>query len=87
LLLGAFKGSTQRELDKLAIALRGLRILHGDQQTAILYARIKSDLERRGNIIPENDLWIAAASIQAQVPLVTRDAHFERIGDLKVIKY
>jgi tRNA(fMet)-specific endonuclease VapC len=87
LFLGAFKGSTQRELDKLSVALRGLRILHGDHQTAFLYARVKSDLERAGNVIPENDIWIAAASLQARVPLVTRDAHFKRISDLKVITY
>jgi predicted nucleic acid-binding protein len=53
IIFGAFKGSTRRELDKLSGALQGLTILHGDQVTAIIYARIKNDLARQGNLIPE----------------------------------
>ncbi len=61
-----------------------MTLLHGDGNTAVIYAGLRRDLERKGKMIPQNDLWIAAASIQADVPLITRDQHFRRISQLKL---
>ena len=33
-------------------------------------------------MIPDNDIWVAAAARQQGVTLVTRDKHFEAIEDL-----
>jgi tRNA(fMet)-specific endonuclease VapC len=38
-------------------------------------------------MIPQNDIWIAAAALQANVPLVTRDHHFRRISQLQLVEY
>jgi tRNA(fMet)-specific endonuclease VapC len=48
------------------------------------YARLKTDLERRGIPLDENDLWIAATALALGATLVTRDADFQRISGLLV---
>jgi predicted nucleic acid-binding protein len=45
-----------------------------DTETARLWARIKSDCEKKGRPITFADAWIAAAALQLNVPLVTRNA-------------
>jgi tRNA(fMet)-specific endonuclease VapC len=82
-----FKTGDRNELTKTARAIAGMTLLHGDAMTAIIYARIRRDLESAGSMIPQNDIWIAAASIQADVPLITRDRHFEHVRHLKLVKY
>jgi len=50
-----------------------------DADTAQIYGAIKANLERQGQPIPENDLWIAACARQHDLVLVSRDRHFESI--------
>lgn len=52
------------------------------EQTAEHYAQIKSGLAAKGKPIPENDIWIAAASIQYGLMLAARDQHFAWIEGL-----
>jgi len=87
LLLGGHKASRPHEIDKILEALKGVTILNGDALTAAIYAELRFELEQHGNRIPENDLWIAAVSLQANVPLVTRDEHFHRVPQLKALVY
>ncbi|MGI8436336.1 MAG: PIN domain-containing protein [Chthoniobacterales bacterium] len=54
--------------------------------TPAIYARIYFDLERRGTIIPINDIWIAAVALEAGLPILARDEHFSRITGLSVIE-
>ncbi|MEW6200389.1 MAG: type II toxin-antitoxin system VapC family toxin [bacterium] len=51
------------------------------------YAKIRVHLYTRGTPIPENDIWIAACCLVKDVPLATRDVHFEKITDLKIEKW
>ncbi len=53
--------------------------------TPALYARIYDDLEKRGAMIPINDIWIAALAIQSRLPILARDEHFSRVTGLSVI--
>jgi tRNA(fMet)-specific endonuclease VapC len=55
-----------------------------DAVTASYYGNIKNDLRRRGMLIPDNDIWIAASALQHHLPLATHDAHFERVPGLMV---
>jgi tRNA(fMet)-specific endonuclease VapC len=87
LLLGGHKAARAHEMEKILEALEGISILNGNALTAAIYAEMRFELEKQGNRIPENDLWIAAVSFQANVPLVTRDEHFQRVPRLKVLKY
>lgn len=59
-------------------------ILAADASTAEIYANIKHDLKSRGLTMPENDLWIAATTIQYGATLAARDAHFNWITGLRV---
>ena len=47
--------------------------------TADRYARIANSLRRRGNPIPQNDMWIAAQAMEHGADLCSFDAHFEHI--------
>jgi hypothetical protein len=44
-------------------------------------------LEAKGQIIPENDIWIAAVALECDMPLATRDAYFQRVEGLTVIQW
>jgi tRNA(fMet)-specific endonuclease VapC len=48
------------------------------------YARTKAALERRGTILPENDVWIAATALVNHLTLVTDDGHFAAVPGLSV---
>ena len=87
LLLGGHKASNPQERDKILNALEGISILNGNTLTAAIYAELRFELEKQGSIIPQNDIWIAAVSLQTNVPLITRDDHFRRIPKLKVLEY
>jgi tRNA(fMet)-specific endonuclease VapC len=39
-------------------------------------------LKQSGTPIPDNDLWIAALSLEHNVRLITRDRHFECVPQL-----
>ena len=87
LLVGVFKQTDRAEFEKVQRMVAGMTLLVGDSQTSAIYARIRSDLELQGRMIPQNDIWIAASSIQANVPLIAKDEHFSRIYGLRVISY
>lgn len=67
--------------------LKVVAVLNPDSATAEHYARASVALEAKGQPIPENDLWIAAVALELDMPLATRDAHFDRIDGLDVIKW
>ena len=62
-------------------------LLYPDSATAESYAKTAVALEARGQIIPENDIWIAAVALECDMPLATRDAHFQRVEGLTVIQW
>ena len=58
-------------------------ILPPDRETAEVYARVFQQLRTDGHPIPTNDIWIAAACIQHQIPLVSLDHHFVHVAGLR----
>jgi tRNA(fMet)-specific endonuclease VapC len=73
----------QRVDDFLQIAT----LLYPDSATAEIYATAAVELEVKGHVIPENDIWIAAVALQCDMPLATRDPHFQRVEGLTVIEW
>lgn len=65
--------------------VRRCRVLEITANTAAVYARLRLGLKSKGTPIPENDLWIAAACVEHQVPLATLDAHFDVVDGLERI--
>jgi tRNA(fMet)-specific endonuclease VapC len=52
---------------------------------AVSYGRMRAELERRGAIISNNDLWIAAHALSADLTLVTNnEREFRRVPGLMV---
>ena len=54
---------------------------------AEIFASVRSDLRRVGNLIPDLDLLIAATALHHDVTLVTRNLrHFDRIAGLRTYR-
>jgi tRNA(fMet)-specific endonuclease VapC len=68
-------------------AKRRSTLLPADANTATIYAEIRQNLETIGKKIPMNDLWIAAIARQHDLPVVSRDAHFDLVPDLKRLSW
>jgi tRNA(fMet)-specific endonuclease VapC len=55
------------------------------EAAAHIYGKLRSELEARGEMIGDNDLWIAAHAITAQLVLVSNDQNeFRRVPGLKL---
>jgi predicted nucleic acid-binding protein len=52
-------------------------------RTATTYATLRVALRERGTPIPANDAWIAALTLQHQLPVLTRDRHFDTVPGVK----
>lgn len=86
LLYGAEK-SAQREIavEKLSEMVRVLPVLALPEDAALLYGEIRADLESRGLVIGNNDLWIAAHAKASGLTLVTNNVReFSRVRGLKL---
>lgn len=88
LFYGAFNSTqVQKNLQKIQSLLDNYPLVKCDMETALEYGRIKCELKKAGKPIPENDIWIAALATQYKLTLVTRDAHFKQVKQLKLNKW
>ncbi len=78
-------GRRQRELLELyhQTLQRMAAILPISRSAAERFAAIDASLRRKGRPIPVNDVWVAAAALVEGAILVTGDAHFTHIDQLK----
>jgi tRNA(fMet)-specific endonuclease VapC len=86
LLYGAAK-SAQRTaaLERLRELIRLLPALPLPENAAEKYGAIRAELESKGEMIGNNDLWIAAHALAAKLTLVTNnEKEFRRVRGLKV---
>ncbi len=86
LVYGAEK-SAQRTaaLELLRELSQVLSVLGLPKTAAETYGTIRAELERKGKMIGNNDLWIAAHAKTAGLTLVTNnEREFRRVGGLKV---
>jgi len=85
LCFGARKSRRVKEnLERIDEFVANSVVLGCDAETARRYGEIKNALRIKGRPLPENDIWIAAIALQHDLPLVTRDEHFNEIESLKV---
>jgi tRNA(fMet)-specific endonuclease VapC len=77
----------EKNRKQLDVFLQTVAVLHPDTATALYYAQIANALEQKGTPIPENDIWIAAVALECAMPLATRDAHFEKVDGLSILKW
>ncbi|MGH9362023.1 MAG: type II toxin-antitoxin system VapC family toxin [Thermoanaerobaculia bacterium] len=74
----------QRLLETL---IRESIVLPIDEATAEAYAQVRGELRRRGQQIPENDIWIAALAQQHSQAVASRDTHFDQVPGLRRIAW
>ena len=77
---------TTENIDRIERLLLRCVPLDIDSQAAVHYANVRWELKQSGQMIPMNAIWIAAVCLRHDLPLVTFDTHFERIGRLKLVR-
>lgn len=86
LLNGALKSNQSHSaLEKINQLATILPVQAMSAEVAKQYAGIRRSLEKQGNIIGANDLWIAAHAISLDLTLVTNNTdEFSRVDGLKI---
>jgi len=79
---GVAKRGSTRLARQVETVLGALHVLPFEAPADVIYGRLRTDLERRGQPMGGNDLLIAAHALAAQLTLVTDDRGFARIPEL-----
>ncbi|HEV7405436.1 MAG TPA: type II toxin-antitoxin system VapC family toxin [Chthoniobacteraceae bacterium] len=80
-----FRGVTEAAIRRF---LSPFGVLPGSEAQTWRAARIDADLNLAGKTIGAADCWIAAAGLEENLPVITRNlAHFQRVPGLQVIGY
>jgi predicted nucleic acid-binding protein len=93
IVLGEYRYGIQQSRDRrryeqwLTESIRNYRVLDVDEETAISYAALRSELKRAGTPIPSNDLWIAALCRQHSFSLLSRDRYFDLVRGIERIDW
>lgn len=62
-------------------------VMQVDEAVSTRYAKGRFNLKKNGTPIPENDIWVAAACLELEVPLLSRDGHFKHVKGLDVYNW
>jgi tRNA(fMet)-specific endonuclease VapC len=62
-------------------------VLDINEQSTHHYAAISVELRQAGKPIPTNDLWIAALCRQHDLPLLSRDRHFDVVSGIRRVDW
>ena len=62
-------------------------VLSPDMNTLPHYAAVRTELRQAGTPIPANDCWIAALVRQHGLSLVSRDRHFDLVGEVRRLEW
>jgi predicted nucleic acid-binding protein len=85
---GLVKSNRRTALEEwLAGIQAACTVLNADAVTAKHYAEIRASLQGANRSIPYHDIWIAALAIQHTLPVMSRDAHFDRISGIRRISW
>src|SRR5712692_397633 len=86
---GAFKSSNPRaRLDLYRQFLAPFRVVTLNEPIVELFAELRANLRRRGDIIPDFDILVAATALNYDYTVLTFDLrHYRRIPDLKIYQY
>ena len=86
-LRGGFQaGTLARENERTLarfLASERVSVLYPDETTTQVYAGLFAQLRRQGTPIPTNDIWIAALALQHNLALLSCDAHFDNLPQLR----
>jgi predicted nucleic acid-binding protein len=91
--LGEYRYGIQQSRDRqryeqwLGESLRNYRVLDVDEETAISYGTLRTELKKAGTPIPSNDVWIAALCRQHSLALLSRDRHFDLVAGIERVPW
>lgn len=87
-LFAGFRGGNRykQNKDELNVFLNkeGVRVLPVTVETSEIFGEIKDGLKKRGSMIPLNDIWIAAHTVETGSKLITFDSHFKQVSGLRI---
>ncbi len=87
-LLAGFRSGKQYVLNlerlKNFLDKDGVQVVDASLETAEIFGDLKAELAKKGGMIPINDIWIAAHTIETGAKLITFDTHFQHIVGLRV---
>ena len=52
------------------------------EETATRCAVLREELRKAGTPLPANDVWIAALALQHELPILSRDEHFDAVAGI-----
>mgnify|MGYP000653401382 CR=1 FL=1 len=84
---GGSKFSQNRSELKTFLSKEGVTVIDVSLETAEIFGEIKSQLRRKGKMIPLNDIWIASIAshaVETGSKLISYDAHFKNISGLRL---
>lgn len=81
---GGKKFTENKDDFKSFINKDGVKILNVTVETAEIFGEIKNELCKKGKMIPLNDIWIAAHTIETGSKIITFDSHFKQISKLRI---
>ncbi len=84
---GGSKESKNVRLLKKFLKKPTVTILEASEESSEVFGFLKSNLKKAGTPLPINDVWIAAHTIESGSALITYDAHFDKIPDLRIWDY
>ena len=87
LLLGAYATGSQKEILAIRSLLSSLFIVLPTTGTSELYAQIYSRLKKKGDLVNDFDILIAATAAENDAIFVSNDNGFEKITELKLEKW
>lgn len=76
-----------KQLARVRSFLPLVQTVHHDDEIAEQYGKVKARLAKLGSMIPENDIWIAATCLVHDLILASRDAHFEAVEGLLLVRW
>ena len=80
-------GRSKENLERIEEFIANNTVLECNIETSRIYGEIKNQLRLKGRPLPENDIWIAAISLQYNLILVTRDTHFQEVENLQTVSW
>ncbi len=88
LLYGALNSAKTEKNEKIIQKFAAYSlVMQIDEAVTTRYAGVRFNLKKNGTPIPENDIWIAAACLELEVPILSRDAHFKYVEGLDVCNW
>lgn len=66
--------------------LASIQLVDFDVEVARVYAELRSRLRATGQLMSDNDTWIAATALRHDLTLISRDKAFDRVPDLKLMR-